>query len=131
MVMSTNKTYIYLNLTLSLTCVCVYTYKEIKTARGWMFDNDSLGGEEELSSSNESSAVNVPLLTLEEICENEVWRKEVKVQKRTIFFCLCPFPPYLQTNITIPADPPNPGTKGGKEKRKQGGEISRKRRQFR
>ena len=96
-----------------------------------MSDNDSLGGEEELSSSNESSTVNIPLLTLEEICENDVWRKEVKVQKRTIFFCPCPFPPYLQTNITIPADPPNPGTKGGKEKRKRGGEISRKRRQFR
>lgn len=69
LVMSTHKTYIYLNLTLSLTCVCVYVYKDLNTGKEWMSDNDSLGGEEEISSSNENSPVPFLLLTLEESCD--------------------------------------------------------------
>ena len=49
-----------------------------------------------------------------------------KFKKEQFFSAPLLFPP--QTNITIPADPPNPGTKGRKEKKKRGGEISRKRR---
>ena len=72
LVMSTNKTYIYLNLTLSLTCVCVCVCvynKDFNAGKEWMSNNASLGGDEEISSSNESSPVPFPLLTLEESCD--------------------------------------------------------------
>ena len=89
LVMSTNKTYIYLNLTLSLTCVCVCVCvynKDFNAGKEWMSNNASLGGDEEISSSNESSPVPFPLLTLEESCDK--WGPEGggKSSKKNNFF---------------------------------------------
>ena len=49
-------------------CVCVYN-KDFNAGKEWMSNNASLGGDEEISSSNESSPVPFPLLTLEESCD--------------------------------------------------------------
>lgn len=70
LVMSTHKTYILLESnTVTYVCVCAYVYKDLNTGKEWMSDNDSLGGEEEISSSSENSPVPFLLPTLEESCD--------------------------------------------------------------